>query len=502
MKHGAVSVKLSIYRVSWKRSVGARGEAMGLTERESALLEPGAKAQFRAHLESVLASETFRGSHTARRLLEYIATYTLDGRFDEIKESILGVAVLRRKPGYDSKADNSVRVQAHRLRQKLADYYETEGRLDTVRISIPRGRYYAEFETVTPPVSGIEAASHLQSPAETCVAAASGGVDEQATPGQSGRRAATSIRALFVHSSYKWRPFIVVSLLVSLAGAAGYWFAKQGLPRNQVGPVERLWSQMLDDDSTPIIAYSTPPYMVDEWGDLLSSNFGLTGYRGSRVDPHVAERLAINPKLVSQTGGLYYENGYTTTGDLEAVIMLFSVLNKLGRPPIVKRADEITPEDLRNHDMIMLGPWSLFEATSNLPTRGDFYFDAKGIGPWNALIVNSHPSRGEDSAYGTERASSTGHLTIGHGVISYGPGIAPGHHAIALAGLEMTGTASAASFITSAEGASELLSKLQPEMNGNRQPFFQAVVRGLIDRGNQITSTRAVAIHRMPWTVK
>ena len=470
--------------------------------RESALLEADSKEQFRAQLESVLASDTFRGSHTARRLLEYIATYTLDGRFDEIKESILGVEVLRRKPDYDPKADNSVRVQVHRLRQKLADYYETEGRLDTVRISIPRGRYYAEFETITPLVSSTEVASPPLSPAETFVTAAVEGADVQAKSGQSGPSAATIIRVLSVHFPYQWRWSMLVSLLVILAGAAGYWFAKQGLPRNQVGPVERLWSQMLDDDSTPIIAYSTPPYMVDGWGDLLSSNLGPVGYRGSRVDPHVAQRLAINPKLVSQTGALYYENGYTTTGDLEAVVMLFSVLNKLGRPPIVKREDEITPEDLRNHDVIMLGPWSLFEATSNLPTRGDFHFESKGIGPWNGLIVNSHPLRGEDSAYGTGRDSNTEHLTMGHGVISYGPGIAPGRHAIALGGLEMTGTASAASFITSAEGASELLNKLQPKMNDNQQPFFQAVVGGLIDQGNQVTSTRAVAIHRMPWTEK
>jgi hypothetical protein len=480
--------------------VGSKGEARGLMARESARLEPDSKEQFRAQLESVLASETFRGSHTSRRLLEYIATYTLDGRSDEIKESILGVEVLRRKPDYDPKADNSVRVQVHRLRQKLADYYETEGRLDTVRISIPRGRYHAEFETVTPLVSSTEVASLPASPAETFVAAAVEGADVQATSGQSGQRAATTIRVLFFHSLYKW--IILVSLLVLLAGAAGYWLAKQELPRNQVGPVERLWSQMLDDDSIPIIAYSTPPYLVDGWGDLLSSNLGPVGYRGGRVDPHVAQQLAINPKLASQTDALYYANGYTTTGDLEAVVMLFSLLNKLGRPPIVKREDEITAEDLRNHDMIMLGPWSLFEATSNLPTRGDFHFESKGIGPWNGLILNPHPSRGEDSAYGTGRDSNTEHLTVGYGVISYGPGIAPGRHAIALGGLEMTGTASAASFITSAEGASELLSKLQPKMNGNQQPFFQAVVRGLIDHGNQVTSTRAVAMHRMPWTEK
>jgi tetratricopeptide (TPR) repeat protein len=78
-------------------------------------------------------------------LLSHVVEETLAGRGEAIKESTLGVEVFGREPGYDSKADSVVRTQARRVREKLGQYYSTEGRLDPVLIEIPKGGYVPQF---------------------------------------------------------------------------------------------------------------------------------------------------------------------------------------------------------------------------------------------------------------------------------------------------------------------------------------------------------------------
>jgi serine/threonine-protein kinase len=66
---------------------------------------------------------------------------TVARRGDQIKEYNIGVEVYKRPPGYDPKVDAIVRVEAGRLRSKLAKYYVDQGATDPVRIELPRGTY-------------------------------------------------------------------------------------------------------------------------------------------------------------------------------------------------------------------------------------------------------------------------------------------------------------------------------------------------------------------------
>ena len=67
------------------------------------------------------------------------------GNGDQLKESVLGVEVFGRAPGYDSAANSIVRVEFARLRKKLEEYYGSEGINDSVRIIYRRGSYNPEF---------------------------------------------------------------------------------------------------------------------------------------------------------------------------------------------------------------------------------------------------------------------------------------------------------------------------------------------------------------------
>ena len=102
--------------------------------------------QVRVQLGKILASSALRGSERLRRFLRLVVEDTLSGQGDRLKEYVLGVEVLERPASFDPRADPVVRVEARRLRAKLADYYQTEGQDDDVVIEF----LYDSAATPTP----------------------------------------------------------------------------------------------------------------------------------------------------------------------------------------------------------------------------------------------------------------------------------------------------------------------------------------------------------------
>jgi len=96
--------------------------------------------------ERILSSPHFARSQALSRLLRFIVEQTLKGKADELKEYRLGVEVLGRGEDFDPRIDPIVRLQAAKLRSRLAEYYDNEGRSERLVISIPKGGYSAIFE--------------------------------------------------------------------------------------------------------------------------------------------------------------------------------------------------------------------------------------------------------------------------------------------------------------------------------------------------------------------
>lgn len=93
-------------------------------------------------------------------MLRDLLLYLWQNRHTELTEYQLGIEILGRRSDFDPKTDATVRVNIGRLRQRLASYYEVEGKDDPVRLSIPVGVYrvcYAKPCTPEPPPA-IEAA--------------------------------------------------------------------------------------------------------------------------------------------------------------------------------------------------------------------------------------------------------------------------------------------------------------------------------------------------------
>ncbi len=122
-------------------------------------------AEVTAALDRVLASQAFANAGRLSRLLRYVVETTLAGRADQIKEYSVGVEVFDRPADYDPRIDSIVRVEARRLRARLAEYYAGEGKDDVLRFRLPKGGYAPTFERAdVPAATEVAGGTKIRSP--------------------------------------------------------------------------------------------------------------------------------------------------------------------------------------------------------------------------------------------------------------------------------------------------------------------------------------------------
>src|SRR5215831_8583925 len=95
----------------------------------------------RRQLQRILASSGFAKNGRMGRFLRFVIERHIEGRDDEIKESVLAVEVFGRRPDHDPKRDPIVRTEASRLRARLGEYYANGGAGDPLIIELPKGGY-------------------------------------------------------------------------------------------------------------------------------------------------------------------------------------------------------------------------------------------------------------------------------------------------------------------------------------------------------------------------
>jgi TolB-like protein/Flp pilus assembly protein TadD len=161
------------------------------TERLPARSDPAASPPspdaVRRELAGILSSEAFKRAERMGHLLEYLVGQTLAGRADPLKEYAIGTEVLGRPETFDPRTDSVVRVEAHRLRARLAAFYAVEGADDEVVIELPRGGYTPTFRSRPRPA---------------------------ATPGSPVVDVALTV------GQVRWRPAVFAGLAVLVAGVA------------------------------------------------------------------------------------------------------------------------------------------------------------------------------------------------------------------------------------------------------------------------------------------
>jgi hypothetical protein len=458
---------------------------------------PLSVAEQRAQLEKVLSSKVFRSAPALCKFLEHIALKLIEGASDELKESTIGAEVFGRPPTYDPRIDTVVRVAAHRLREKLKQYYDEEGAEDEILLVMPRGHYIPEFSRrVVAAGTGSESSQPSVPPpqdAETLNGAPASQSAESpslASMGESRKRAFLWFSAGMAGMALLLGLGLLITYLLSERS-----IGKPSGVRNVTGavtslndPLRNFWADFLKDESSPIVVYSNSIFLATESSDLLRVNKDVVGELGALADNDMARRIAANTSLLEHAGPLFFNDSYTGTGEVMAVYSLACMFTGFNSTLGVMRSRLVTAGDLKRHDLIILG--SIREdALVGLPATRDFVFVwPPKQGAWGGRILNLHPLPGESSFYGVERDPNDRVVQTDYALVSFLPGLVPARKVAVLGGLTTIGTQAAAAFVTSPAQISELAARLGTSRGTSTgkmiPPYFQAVLRVDVVKGD------------------
>ncbi|MGH9450943.1 MAG: hypothetical protein ACRD11_10430 [Terriglobia bacterium] len=467
-------------------------------------LEPASPERVREHVEKIERSKFFRNAPALQRLLNFVTAAAVSGTSDPLKEYAIASEVFGRGSDYDPKIDTVVRVEMHRLREKLREYYEADGANDALRIEIPKGHYLPSFDVRGSPTRIPQREQRNSSGSEKEFLQTEAGKVDRAGRTNNPPRSWSSRRAAEIS----------FALLLFASGVfAGIWWARGADKPNSSGSpsltgsvvakpdprVEGFWRDFLGKDTAPIIGYADAVFLIDETNDLFRFRRGASDARGAPVDPHLALRFASNPFLVSRAGPLFYEDGYTGTGELESIALLSRLFTEMGVTATVKRSREVSVDDLKEHSVILLGSSFQNEAVAQLPSGGDFVFDDPEPRRelWRGRILNLHPRAGESASYTTERDPVTQVVKTDYALITVKSAV-PGRWIAVLGGLDTTGTEGATQFATSSVGVREIADRLQSlgaKIHARTPPSFQALLKVRLDNGQDVLGVHLVAVH-------
>ena len=111
----------------------------------------------RKALHAVLASGTFPPSSNPARLLTFLCEKHFEDPGRELTEYDIAMGALGRRSDFDPRRDSVVRVEVHRLRKRLKEFYAAEGSSLATQIVLPMGQYAPQFLNLAEPEVKTEA---------------------------------------------------------------------------------------------------------------------------------------------------------------------------------------------------------------------------------------------------------------------------------------------------------------------------------------------------------
>jgi hypothetical protein len=442
------------------------------------------QAERTRQIRLILASRSFRSAPLLQKFLEFIISESSEGRQKELSEYAIATQVFGRPSNFDPASDTIVRAQAYRLRSKLKEYYENEGKEERVIVEVPKGHYVPTFS--------------FRQDAKAAAPETDDGPEDVDPSG------VTTTLPLPKRQS---RLILIGTtiLAIALVFAAGAFFGSRWVPQqsrsiaktpNVPEPIDKFWGQFIGENEI-ILAYTNAVFLETETNDLVSfRNSGAIADRGALVNKEVSRSDALNPAMATGAGTLYYEEGFTGTGEVLATYRLASLLTALGAKVQLKRSRLVNADDLRNHDVIFLG--SPFDnevlAEMRLPQRFSFEQPRQPPYLWRGRIVDHGASSGV--SYGIERDPQSQVIRADYALFDVLPGPAPGRRIVVLAGITTTGTQGAAEFATSADGLRQILALhgvRQDKSGGKSFPrYFECVLRVEAEKGLEAVNVKLV----------
>ena len=117
----------------------------------------------RRELEAVSAA--LGNSSRLLRLIAYIGEKYVRGETDKLHEYDIATDVFgRSRDTFNPGEDAIARVEAHRLRKRLKEYYEGEGKDHSIHLTIPPGTYVPVFTRQSSGTAKLESETVLAQP--------------------------------------------------------------------------------------------------------------------------------------------------------------------------------------------------------------------------------------------------------------------------------------------------------------------------------------------------
>jgi hypothetical protein len=417
----------------------------------------------REHLSLILKSPAFKGSERSREFLVVIVEKALAGRFEELKERVLGVELFGRHTSYDTGEDAVVRVTASDVRKRLLRYYSESGVNSDLRLEIPIGSYIPDFHWNAPepvvegPVPAMEPEAALDIPAAVPVAP---------------RERLARRPLLYVTAGF------VLGLLVC---AIGIRLLARG------GEVEGLpWSSLLQKGRRLQIILSDTE--ISRMQTVVGYSLSLPDYANHKYLP---PDIHIPPDLDRILGSFRGLSMGATDVSVALSVAKRAFPNSLQVSFLPARSVQL--KDFRTDDnFLMLGsprsnPWvSLFQDQLDF----QFFYDAPTS---REVIRNLKPRKGELPIY---RPSARGYDTgEAFGIVAFLGNPNQNGHVLLLAGSSAEATEAAAKFVLNRETIANLLkvNGISPAAN---PVSFQILLRVNTMAGSANTF-EAVAFHRL-----
>jgi hypothetical protein len=404
------------------------------------------RAQNLGQVEKLVSSQTLHGSESLCKLLRYLAKHALDHPGVPLKEYQIATEVFGRQADFDPQLDSMVRVQAGRLRTKLAEYYASEGAADPIWVEMPKGTYVLSFHPGTP--------AALRNHGGTAGELRLEGSPLQQTP----RKWMISVVVLSVLLAAS------VAGLVALLATRKNAVAADASAEVQPAPAafHIFWKGFLTGPEEP-------------W--VIFSNAAFTGRpdRGMRY---------YNPARDSKTQILDH---YTGVGEVLAVHELDTVFSLLRQRIRVKRGSLFSLDDAKNNDLIFIGSPSENLSLLDIPGTQEFVFKQVPAGSraGNMEIVNVHAQSGEPKEVLATAANQP--LVEDYSVIALVKGLNPSRSVLILAGTTTMGTQAAVEYVCRESSLEQLLLRLAVTRSGELRPF-EALIHVKVARGVPVGS--------------
>jgi hypothetical protein len=391
-------------------------------------------------IERILATGPFQKSGRLRELLPYLAERALHGHSHELTEHNIGIAVFGKAENYSPVDDSSVRVHARQLRLKLHEYFDGEGRSESLIVEIPKGSY-------TPVFRAVEQLLPTPLPAITPLPV---GV---VLPRPKGWRTAA--------------PWMVAGLLAIVCVALSIRLMES--PRHQTPP----WplSGIFDGVTRTHIVIADVNYgmlrIISQQGGSLEE-YLRPNLQQALTPPHLSDREARIMNYIRSSN-------LTSYADV-VVVTTLSSLAPDGRQLIsVRSARDLRLRDLEDGNYVFVGspssnPWvSLYQNKLN-------FTESEGVvGESMKYFVNEHPRAGEQKTYqGLEFTGSAGE---DYATISLLPTSSGRGSVLILQGLQQEGTEAAGLFLAD-EGAGATIRKaLGIDVDSSKPIHFEILIR-------------------------